>query len=44
VVGLAWNPRIPSTDRAARALLCIIVTCHYRELIKNTNMLSIWSG
>jgi hypothetical protein len=27
VVGLAWNHRIPPTDRADGASLCIIVTC-----------------
>ena len=32
LVRLAWNPRIPPTDWADRAFLCIIVTCQENNL------------
>jgi hypothetical protein len=41
VAGLAWNPRIPPTDRAGRALLCIIVTCQTLQLSSESEKLHI---
>jgi hypothetical protein len=42
VVGLAWNHRIPPTDRANRDPLCIIVTCQTPQLSPNLEKLQVW--